>query len=65
MGVTDKYLLTIFECVNLLGQYFADTLLALVDVVVSDGVHDHLLELGEFSSAPRRDLLRHLLVIVF
>ena len=56
--------LTVLECVGLLDEDFADAFFTFVDVVVADGVDNHLLELGELCGAPRRNLLRHLFVVV-
>ena len=54
----------ILELVNLFNEYFAYTFLTLINVVVTDGLHDEVLELGEFAYALRRYLRCHLLVVV-
>ena len=54
----------ILELVNLFNEYFAYAFLALINVIVTDGLHDEVLELGEFSYTLRRYLRCHLLVVV-
>jgi len=48
-----------------LGEDAADTLFSFVYVVAANGLDYELFELGKFATAIRRDLLRHLPVVVF
>lgn len=54
----------ILECVDLLGQNSAHTLLPLINVCVTNRVNQQLLELRELARAVCADLLGHLLIVV-
>ena len=54
----------ILELVNLFNEYFAYTFFTLINVVVTDGLNDEVLELGEFAYAVCRYLRCHLFVVV-
>ena len=54
----------ILQLVNLFNEYFAYTFLTFVNVVVTDGLHDEMLELRKLAYALCRYLRCHLFVVV-
>ena len=64
LSVLHLKLQLILELVNLFNEYFAYTFLPLINVVVTDGLHDEMLELGELAYAVCRYLRCHLFVVV-